>query len=46
LAANEDAPPVRLMDGALRGPLEDSGGFPGYEEVMDALAQPMAAQVR
>lgn len=21
-----------------RGPLEDSGGFPGYEEIMDALA--------
>ncbi|MDQ0674681.1 hypothetical protein QFZ36_002242 [Pseudarthrobacter siccitolerans] len=28
------------MDGARRGPLEDSGGFPGYEEVMDALVEP------
>ena len=24
----------------MRGPLEDSGGFPGYEEIMDALADP------
>lgn len=37
---NEDTPPARLTDGARRGPLEDSGGFPGYEEIMDALADP------
>ncbi|WP_285244171.1 plasmid pRiA4b ORF-3 family protein [Pseudarthrobacter sp. fls2-241-R2A-127] len=36
--ADEGAPPARLVDGARRGPLEDSGGLPGYEEVMDALA--------
>lgn len=36
----EDTPPARLIDGARRGPLEDSGGFPGYEEIMDALADP------
>ncbi|UKA52295.1 plasmid pRiA4b ORF-3 family protein (plasmid) [Arthrobacter sp. FW305-123] len=29
---------ARLIDGARRGPWEDSGGFPGYEETMDALA--------
>ncbi|WP_285251169.1 plasmid pRiA4b ORF-3 family protein [Pseudarthrobacter sp. fls2-241-R2A-168] len=37
-AADEDSPPARLIDGARRGPLEDSGGFAGYEEIMDALA--------
>jgi hypothetical protein len=35
-----NSPPARLIDGARRGPLEDSGGFPGYEEIMDALADP------
>ena len=38
--ANEGTPPARLIDGVRRGPLEDSGGFPGYEEIMDALADP------
>lgn len=38
--ADEDTPPARLIDGARRGPLEDSGGFPGYEAMMDALADP------
>ena len=38
--ADEDSPPGRLIDGARRGPLEDSGGFPGYKEIMDALADP------
>jgi hypothetical protein len=38
--AVEDSPPARLIDGTPRGPLEDSGGFPGYEEIMDALADP------
>ncbi|MDQ0867869.1 hypothetical protein QFZ70_000342 [Arthrobacter sp. V1I9] len=36
--AVEESLPARLLDGARRGPLEDSGGFPGYEEIMDALA--------
>lgn len=38
--AAKDSPPARLIDGARRGPLEDSGGFPGYEEILDALADP------
>lgn len=38
--ADEDTLPARLIDGARRGPLEDSGGFPGYEAMMDALADP------
>lgn len=37
---DDASPPARLIDGARRGPLEDSGGFPGYEEIMDALADP------
>lgn len=36
--ADEGAPPARLVAGARRGPLEDFGGLPGYEEIMDALA--------
>ncbi|WP_255469952.1 plasmid pRiA4b ORF-3 family protein [Pseudarthrobacter sp. NamE2] len=36
--ADKCTPPARLIDGARRGPLEDSGGFPGYEDIMDALA--------
>lgn len=36
--ASADAPPAMLTDGARRGPLEDSGGLPRYEEIMDALA--------
>jgi hypothetical protein len=38
--AKPSTPPVRLVDGARRGLLEESGGFPGYEEIMDALADP------
>ncbi len=38
--ANADTAPARLIDGARRGMLEDSGGFSGYEEIMDALADP------
>lgn len=38
--ADEISPSARLIDGARRGPLEDSGGFRGYEEIMDALADP------
>jgi hypothetical protein len=37
---NETDPPARLLAGARRGPLEDSGGFPGYEEILDVLADP------
>jgi Plasmid pRiA4b ORF-3-like protein len=37
---DEDSPLGRLVDGARRGPLEDSGGFPGYEEIIDAMANP------
>jgi hypothetical protein len=37
---NETDPPARLLAGARRGPLEDSGGFPGYEEILDILADP------
>lgn len=36
--ADDESPPARLIDGARRGPLEDSGGFPGYEEIVDVLA--------
>lgn len=32
------APPSWLLDEARRGPLEDAGGLPGYEEIMDVLA--------
>jgi hypothetical protein len=38
--SDADSPPARLIGGARRGPLEDSGGLPGYEEIMDALADP------
>lgn len=38
--ADESAPPARLIDGARRGPVEDSGGAPGYEQLMDVLADP------
>ncbi|WP_456506141.1 plasmid pRiA4b ORF-3 family protein [Arthrobacter sp. UYCu723] len=38
--AGPDSPHARLIDGTRRGPLEDSGGCPGYEEIMDALADP------
>lgn len=38
--ADEDSPPALLIDGARRGPIEDSGGLPGYEEIVDALADP------
>jgi Plasmid pRiA4b ORF-3-like protein len=38
--ARPTSPPARLVYGARRGPLEDSGGMPGYEEILDALADP------
>ncbi|MFC9354015.1 plasmid pRiA4b ORF-3 family protein [Arthrobacter sp. NPDC057013] len=37
---NDTNPPARLVDGARRGALEDSGGFPGYGEILDVLADP------
>uniref|UniRef100_UPI00389AA596 plasmid pRiA4b ORF-3 family protein n=1 Tax=Pigmentiphaga litoralis TaxID=516702 RepID=UPI00389AA596 len=33
-------PPACVVDGARRGPLEDSGGVPGYEELLAVLADP------
>jgi hypothetical protein len=33
-------PPACVVDGARRGPLEDSGGVPGYEELLEVLADP------
>lgn len=38
--AKEGAPLARVAGGARRGPLEDSGGFPGYAEILEALADP------
>jgi hypothetical protein len=38
--ATKTTPPARLIAGARRGPLEDSGGMPGFEEILDALADP------
>lgn len=35
-----NAPRARLVDGALRAPLEDSGGIGGYHDLLDALADP------
>jgi hypothetical protein len=34
----ETDPPAQLVAGARRGALEDSGGFLGYEETLDVLA--------
>ncbi|GEB65343.1 hypothetical protein SAT01_27910 [Sinomonas atrocyanea] len=33
-------PAASVVDGARRGPLEDSGGVPGYEELLEVLADP------
>jgi hypothetical protein len=35
-----NAPRARLVDGARRAPLEDSGGIGGYHDLLDALADP------
>jgi hypothetical protein len=35
-----DAPRARLLDGARRAPLEDSGGIGGYHDLLDTLADP------
>lgn len=32
--------PATVVDGARRGPLEDSGGVPGYLDLIEALADP------
>ena len=34
------APRARLVDGARRAPLEDSGGIGAYQDLLDALADP------
>lgn len=38
--APANAPRARLLDGARRAPLEDSGGIGGYHDLLDALADP------
>ncbi len=38
--AHADSPGARLVDGARRAPLEDSGGIGGYHDLLDALADP------
>lgn len=38
--APASAPRARLVDGARRAPLEDSGGIGGYHDLLDALADP------
>lgn len=40
LSAPANAPRARLLDGARRAPLEDSGGIYGYHDLLDALADP------
>lgn len=35
-----NTPRARLLDGARRAPLEDSGGIGGYHDLLDALADP------
>jgi hypothetical protein len=35
-----NAPGARLVDGARRAPLEDSGGIYGYHDLLNALADP------
>lgn len=40
LPAPADAPRARLVDGARRAPLEDSGGIGGYLDLLDSLADP------
>lgn len=40
LPAPANAPRARLLDGARRAPLEDSGGVGGYHDLLDALADP------
>jgi hypothetical protein len=40
LPAPANAPRARLLDGARRAPLEDSGGIGGYHDLLDALADP------
>jgi hypothetical protein len=40
LPAPADAARARLLDGARRAPLEDSGGIGGYYSLLDALADP------
>lgn len=39
-------PGASVVDGARRGPLEDSGGLAGYEELLEVLADPEHAESR
>jgi hypothetical protein len=38
--AEAEAPRARLLDGKNRGPIDDSGGVGGYQELLEALADP------
>jgi hypothetical protein len=38
--ADADAPIARLTSGARRAPVEDSGEFPGYQALLNVLADP------
>jgi hypothetical protein len=38
--AGADEPRARLLDGKNRGPIDDSGGVGGYQELLEALADP------
>ncbi|TYC96858.1 plasmid pRiA4b ORF-3 family protein [Arthrobacter echini] len=40
IPAPANAPRARLVEGARRAPLEDSGGISGYHDLLDALADP------
>ena len=42
--ATKNSPSALLLGGDRRGPLEDSGGMPGFEEILDALADPAHAE--
>ncbi|MFD2784981.1 plasmid pRiA4b ORF-3 family protein [Hymenobacter rubripertinctus] len=44
LAADSLAPAVRCLDGRRAAPLEDMGGIPGYEQLLDLLAEKAAGK--
>lgn len=41
VSAPANPPRARLVDGARRAPLEDSGGIDGYHDLLEALADPL-----